>query len=204
MEMGPVNGQTSSAYSPGPAQSNNTILKECGSIDKGIEEVKGKLHRIGELQRQAIASPDASGHATVNRDLDDKHTEIMTIYRNLGLRIKAIKQQKESGSPTNKNQVGYVDRKLRNAMSEYQKLDRDYRHNLSAQMERQYRIVRPDASEQEVREAVEDTGSTQIFSQAVSINHYHNASNCLTDKSAYVKQSTRPSFSSSAGCELAT
>jgi syntaxin 1B/2/3 len=34
-------------------------------------------------------------------------------------------------------------------------------------MARQYRIVRPDATEQEVRQAVEDTSGRQIFSQAM-------------------------------------
>lgn len=91
----------------------------------------------------------------------------MTLYRSFAGRIKAIKQQKESGDPRNKPQVGLVDRKLKSAINDYQKVDRDFRHKLAAQMERQYRIVRPDASDQEVREAIEDTSNNQVFSQAV-------------------------------------
>ena len=74
---------------------------------------------------------------------------------------------KASGDPRNAPQVGRVDRKLKAAINEYQQNESEFRKKLGAQMERQYRIVRPDASEQEVREAVEDTSNNQVFSQAV-------------------------------------
>ena len=38
-------------------------------------------------------------------------------------------------------------------------------------MERQYKIVKPDASPEEVRAVVEDDNGGQIFSQAVGIDH---------------------------------
>ena len=46
-------------------------------------------------------------------------------------------------------------------------MDSTFRKKLQEQMARQYRIVRPEASEAEVREAVEDTSNQQVFSQAL-------------------------------------
>lgn len=89
------------------------------------------------------------------------------MYRSFAGRIKAIKQQPESGSPKNAPQLGKVDRKLKNAIQDYQKVDAAFRKKLQEQMARQYRIVRPEASEAEVREAVEDTSQQQVFSQAL-------------------------------------
>ena len=171
MELGPMNGQTSGSYNSAPTQ-NRQILDECRNIEGSIDSVTRRLGTVRELQDVAFNSTDSSPNSSANRNLEDFTTETMAIYRNLGARIKTIKQSKESGSPLNKNQVGLVDRKLRAAINEFQQLDTNYRKRLSEQMERQYRIVRPDASEQEVREAVSDTSNNQIFSQAVSVNSY--------------------------------
>jgi hypothetical protein len=83
--------------------------------------------------------------------------------------VKNIKQDPESGNPRNAPQVGKVDRRLKTTITRSQQLERDFRRKAQEQIERQYRIVRPDASDAEVREAVEDTSNQQVFSQAVRI-----------------------------------
>lgn len=170
MEMQPVNGQPGQQYggAPPPSRDPNAILNECSSIDQGIDSIQRNLDRLRFLQQRSLDDPDASQATATNRELDALSNETMTLYRNFAQRIKNIKQQKESGDPRNKPQVGRVDRKLKTAINEYQQVDRDFRHKLASQMERQYRIVRPDASDAEVREAVEDTSNNQVFSQAVS------------------------------------
>ena len=145
----------------------NAILNECRDIDRGIDSIQRNLERLRFLQQRAIDDPDASQGTQTNRELDSLSSDTMTLYRSFAARIRAIKQQKESGDPRNKPQVGLVDRKLKTAINEYQQVDRDFRHKLSAQMARQYRIVRPEASDQEVQEAIQDTSNTQVFSQAV-------------------------------------
>ena len=168
MEMGPMNGQTGGKYGAAPIRDPNAILNDCRDIDRNIDKIEQQLDRLRFLQQRSIDDPDASQSTGTNRELDALSADTMNSYRNLAGRIKAIKQMKESGDPRNRPQVGLVDRKLKKAINEYQQVDRDFRHKLSAQMERQYRIVRPDASDQEVREAVEDTSNNQVFSQAVS------------------------------------
>ena len=159
VEMTPMNGQ----------RDPNSILNECRDIDRGIDTIERNLERLRFLQQRSIDDTDASQNTATNRELDSLSSETMTLYRNFTQRIKIIKGLRESGDPRNKPQVGKVDRKLKKAINEYQQAETDFRHKLSAQMERQYRIVRPDASEAEVREAIEDTSNNQVFSQAVSI-----------------------------------
>ena len=145
----------------------NAILNECREIDKGIDEIKASLANLATLQNRSLIETDSSAQSQTNRQLDAISSETMGMYRNFAGRIKAIKQQRESGTPKNAPQVGKVDRKLKAAIQEYQSMDSQYRKKLQEQMARQYRIVRPDASEAEVREAVEDTSSQQVFSQAL-------------------------------------
>ena len=159
--MTPLNGQAAS-------RDPNAILNECRDIDRGIDSIEHNLERLRFLQTRAIDDPDASQGTQTNREIDSLGSETMTLYRNFGARIKAIKQQRESGEPRNKPQVGKVDRKLKNAINEYQQVETEFRKKLSEQMARQYRIVKPDATESEVRAAIEDTSNNQVFSQAVS------------------------------------
>lgn len=163
--MRPLNGQAAQ-------RDPNAILNECREIDRGIDSIERNLERLRFLQTRAIDDPDASQGTQTNRELDQLSTETMTLYRNFGARIKAIKQQRESGEPRNKPQVGKVDRKLKNAINEYQQVESEFRKKLSEQMARQYRIVKPDASEEEVRAAIEDTSNNQVFSQAVSVSPF--------------------------------
>lgn len=162
MEMTAMNGQA--------GRDANAILNECRDIDRGIDSIERNLDRLRFLQLRALDDPDASQGTQTNRELDTLSSETMTLYRNFAARIKGIKQLRESGDPRNAPQVGKVDRKLKTAINQYQQVERDFRKKLQAQMERQYRIVRPDASDAEVREACEDTSNNQVFSQAVSIS----------------------------------
>lgn len=151
----------------GRQQDPNAILNECRDIDKGIDVIERNLENIKMFQQRSLDDPDSSQQSATNRQLDAMSSETMTMYRSFAARIKTLKQQPESGSPKNAPQLGKVDRKLKAAINQYQNVESDYRKKLQTQMARQYRIVRPEASEAEVREAVEDTSSQQVFSQAL-------------------------------------
>lgn len=151
----------------GRQQDPNAILNECREIDKGIETIERYLENLKMLQKRALDDPDASEASAANRELDALSTDTMALYRNFVGRIKTIKSQPDSGSSKNAPQVGRVDRKLKAVINQYQNVESDFRKKLQAQMARQYRIVRPDATEAEVREAVEDTSNQQVFSQAL-------------------------------------
>lgn len=161
-----MNGQTG-AYGARPSRDPNAILNECRDIDRGIDSIQRNLNLLHDLHLRVVNETDTSQGTQTNREIDSLSSETMTLYRSFAARIKTIKSQKESGDPRNKPQVGLVDRKLKTAINEYQNVEKEYRQKLSAQMERQYRIVRPDASDQEIREAVQDTSNNQVFSQAV-------------------------------------
>lgn len=145
-----------------------SVLNETKELDRGIDAIEANLDRLRGLQSRYLNDTDASSNSPIRRELDSMSAETMTLYRSFVGRIRNIKSNPESGSPMNAPQVGKVDRRLKKAIEQYQQVDREFRRNLTAQMERQYRIVRPDATDAEVREAVEDTDNQQVFSQAVS------------------------------------
>ncbi|OBT53808.1 hypothetical protein VE04_04806 [Pseudogymnoascus sp. 24MN13] len=142
----------------------NAILNECREIDKGIDSIERNLETIRMLQQRALDDTDSSQQSPTNSQLDSMSSETMTMYRSYAARIKTLKQQPESGSPKNAPQLGKVDRKLKVAINQYQNVESDFRKKLQAQMARQYRIVRPDASDTAVRKAVEDPNQQALSS----------------------------------------
>jgi len=87
-------------------------------------------------------------------------------YQGLVNQVRRLKSDPASGNPRNAPQVGKVDRRLRGVINRFQQQDAQYRRELQERFQREYRIVRPDASDAEVREAMEDD-NTQVFSQAL-------------------------------------
>ncbi|KAL2439019.1 hypothetical protein ABEF95_015522 [Exophiala dermatitidis] len=145
----------------------NRILNECRAVDQAIDEIEADLQRLRGLQSRYLADTNTSAQSPLRIEVDRTGENIMTKYRGLVSRVKNIKQQPESGNPRNAPQVGKVDRRLKTAINQYQQVEREFRKASQEQMARQYRIVRPDASDAEVREAVEDPNNQQIFSSAL-------------------------------------
>jgi syntaxin 1B/2/3 len=150
------------------AQSDpNAILNECRDIDRGIDTVEQNLEQLRMIQQRTLDDADSSGSSAANRQLDSLSADTMSLYRELTERVRTIKSNPEANSAKNNPHVTRIDRRLKAAITQYQQVESQFRKRTQDQMARQYRIVRPDASEQEIQAAVEDTTGGQVFSQAM-------------------------------------
>jgi syntaxin 1B/2/3 len=155
-QEGDVEGQ----YGAAPAAGTDNILDECSAIDYAITDLESRLQAFKSLQARIL-----SDRAQV-QELDNASADILGAYRNLAARMKKIKSKPESGSPRNAPQVGRIDRRLKSSLTEFQRIESEFRAQMREQQARQYRIVNPAATEDEVREAVDDP-SVQVFQQAL-------------------------------------
>jgi syntaxin 1B/2/3 len=142
----------------------NAILNDCREVDRSLDQLSQQLDTLERAFKQVIARPDQP-----SSEVTGLSSQVMTGYRALVSRVKNIKSKPESGSPRNAPQVGRVDRRLKQTINRYQTMEAEFRRDSQAAAERQYRIVKPDATEAEVREACADP-DTPIFQQAVSVH----------------------------------
>ncbi|OLN86782.1 Protein transport protein SSO2 [Colletotrichum chlorophyti] len=160
--------QNAGGFGQSSAADPNAILNECRSIDQGIDQIESNLNQLRMLQERTLTDADSSANSATVRQLDALSSETMTMYRSLTDRVRQVKSTPEGQTPKNSPQVGRVDRRLKGAIQQYQQVESAFRKRTQEQMARQYRIVRPDADESEVRAAVEDAGAgAQIFQTAV-------------------------------------
>ncbi|KAF5021390.1 hypothetical protein F66182_6579 [Fusarium sp. NRRL 66182] len=163
VEMAPLAHNASSFGQGDP----NAILNECRDIDRGIDTVEQNLEQLRMIQQRTLDDADSSGSSAANRQLDALSADTMSLYRELTERVRTVKSNPESQSAKNNPHVTRIDRRLKAAITQYQQVESQFRKRTQDQMARQYRIVRPDATEQEIQAAVEDTSGGQVFSQAM-------------------------------------
>ncbi|UKZ49395.1 hypothetical protein TrVGV298_003642 [Trichoderma virens] len=145
----------------------NAIRNECRDISNTVRQVETNLEQIKVLQSRVLSDVDSSSSSQSNRQLDALTTETMATYRALADRVRQVKSKPEGRSATNSGHVDRVDREVKAVITKYQTVESEFQAAVKQQMGRQYRIVRPEATEEEVQAAVNDTGNGQIFSQAL-------------------------------------
>jgi syntaxin 1B/2/3 len=158
----PAGGYEGNGYgNQGGGNAGGNLLNQCRDIDQAIDDLGRRLQDLQGLHSRVL------NDRASNDDVDRMNSEVMSSYRNLGERLKKIKSNPESGNPTNAPQVGRVDRKLKKAINDFQRVESDFRRQMQDQQMRQYRVVNPTASEEEARHVVEDLRGG-VFEQAVS------------------------------------
>lgn len=161
----PNGGQFGGQYS----DPNQDILNKCEVISKEIDAVKIStepnkvdVRLIKQLQLSLLNNPNPSAPTM---QLDDASKKIMESYQGLAQKIKSLASMPDAGNFS--KHIFRVRKKLKEDIREYRMLDAEFRKKLQEQMARQYRIVRPNATDAEVTEAIEDTSQQQVFSQAL-------------------------------------
>lgn len=177
MEMSsiPQNGgyQATSAQQQDP----NYMINECRNIMDEINNLKAKLETLQTAQTRSLSDPNNNA---AKSQLESLNATVTTEYKSLMNRLKFLKSRPDSGRPINSKQIGLAERTLKDAWQSFQSLEADYRRKIREQIERQYRITRPDATDEEVRQATDDP-NVQIFSQALmSSNRCVSATVCLS------------------------
>ncbi|KAK2733661.1 Plasma membrane t-SNARE, secretory vesicle fusion [Myotisia sp. PD_48] len=145
----------------------NAILNQCREIDRGIESVRQYVEQIKSLYQRLLSDVDPARESALREQVEGLAENTKKLYRDLVDRVKRIKKMPEAGHERNINQIGRIDRNLKAAITDYQRVQSDFRKESETQMARQYRIVRPDATDEEVRDAVNQSSNQQIFSQAL-------------------------------------
>ena len=144
----------------------NFILNECRAVERAVDELEQRDLEQLKAERQRYLNDFQQDNAAQVKKMEDLWTRIHATYQTLIRRMGVIKGMEASGEPRNSPSVGKADRRIKTSLNRAQQIEREHREKAREQFERQYRIVRPDASAAEVREA-EESSDQQVFSSAL-------------------------------------
>ncbi len=162
-------------YSPAPAQgggpavlSQSEFLQRVSAIRQDIQGLTVSIQNITTLHQQALASSDNAARQA----LDDQVAA--TQLKNTAIRgqIQQLKADTErTTGPTfglKKRQFESLNGDFKETIQRFLQEEQQYKQRCREQIARQYRIVNPDATEEDVQQAVDaDWGDEGIFQTAV-------------------------------------
>ena len=165
-----------STYSqPGAPVSHSTTLTQQNFLERvdfaksEIRSLSTNIHDIAALHQRALSSPDNRTSSDLENLVSQtqlKNTQIRDQIK--FLELDAVKTE-DGTKGVKTRQAKQLKSDFEKALKDYQGEEVQYRARYREQIARQYRIVNPEASEQEVSEASEmDWGSEGVFQTAVS------------------------------------
>lgn len=164
-EMGNMNAGAQ-APAAGAGGSLQDFYAEVDDIRNAIDTINANIQRIETLHGRALTDIDEGNMQQTERQLEAVSAETSQLNNSTANRIKILKS-KAGSDPSKAPQATTLDRNFKTALRKYQMVEKTYADRTREQMARQFRIVRPDATEEEVQQACEDGSGQQIFSQEV-------------------------------------
>ncbi|KAI0273696.1 t-SNARE [Gloeopeniophorella convolvens] len=165
-----TNGNGASAQ---PVDGMTGFYNQISSIQDELRRFDANVSRISDLHSRTLGNMDDALSQQNAAALD----ELVAETRSLGNQIKSQIQDldKEPVPPgqdarIRKNQTSLVRSKFIEALQNYQQVEQQYRTRYRQRVERQFKIVKPDATPDEVAAVVQsDQGAGgQVFAQALT------------------------------------
>lgn len=149
--------------------SNQAFLTRVDAVKTEINNLTQQIASIASIHQRVFSSPDSNASA----QLESVTTQTQVLNERIKDEIRALEvDAKRSGSNATKDtQVRSLKNSFKQQLESFKKEELEYGSKYRDQIKRQYKIVNPDATEEEVQEAADaDWGNEGVFQTAVS---YH-------------------------------
>ncbi|GAA5914303.1 uncharacterized protein JCM6883_001806 [Sporobolomyces salmoneus] len=160
---------------PQPGGDLSPFFAEVESIQDEIKQLQGNITNVSDLHSRRLASTgDDHLQAQTAAQLTQLTNSTSGLTNSIRNRITKLNDQNKrsvQGDPnfnTRKLQIANLQNSFKRALEEYNLVEKRSRDKYRQRMERQIKIVKPDATQEEIKAAYDDSqGGAQIFSQAL-------------------------------------
>jgi len=171
-EMSEVKDNTTNFSPGGGGDAGDTMAAfyaEISSLQDTLKTFNANVARIDESHSRSLNNTDDVAGQRNAAQLAELVEETSTLSATLKRRVQALERQPGGGrdGQTRKQQTAFIKSKFVDAIQNYQQVEQQYRQKYKQRMERQFKIVKPDATPEEIRAVVNDDSGGQIFSQAL-------------------------------------
>ncbi|CAD6574833.1 MAG: Plasma membrane t-SNARE, secretory vesicle fusion [Cyphobasidiales sp. Tagirdzhanova-0007] len=176
--VAPGNGYANAEPSLGPGSSMQQFFAEIENIGQSLQVLKNNILQINTLHTTVLNSAtNEARQESAQQELEALTINTSRLTNSIKLRIKnlselndslPIVQGKEGENNTRRMQVAVQKKKFMDLIQEYREVEAKSREKYRGRMERQYKIVKPDATQEEIRYAMDTDQGSQVFSQALT------------------------------------
>eukprot|EP01117_Protostelium_nocturnum_P005167 TRINITY_DN1879_c0_g1_i1.p1 TRINITY_DN1879_c0_g1~~TRINITY_DN1879_c0_g1_i1.p1 ORF type:complete len:315 (+),score=117.46 TRINITY_DN1879_c0_g1_i1:166-1110(+) len=161
------------------------FFEEVTSIKTGMTQIRKNIRQIEEVSSESLMSvgndPGTSGNGQLEQLIESTNVEAGDVRNKLkemdveNKKMGAKKKNDELAQHRIRTNVhSTLTKKFLDLMQEYQEVQTKYKNKYKERVERQYKIVKPDATQAEIDEALE-SGNTQVFADKILDKQRHTA-----------------------------
>ncbi|KAF4125685.1 syntaxin 1B/2/3 [Geosmithia morbida] len=156
------------------------FLDRVGSLRSDIKSLTTDVDYIGQLHQRSLSSTDGQARDELEQYVSQTQIRNTAIKDGIKGLEKDLARTTDVSRNTKNTQLQSLRTFFKSELDKYQSIERDYQNRYREQIARQYRIVNPEASEEEVNEAANvDWGNEGVFQAALRTNRTGHASSVL-------------------------
>lgn len=147
--------------------SNQDFLARVDGVKSEIRQLTANIGEVGSIHQRILSNPDNAASA----QLENLVAQTQVLNTRIKDQIKQLETDaaKSGRNQTKDSQIRTLKSNFKSQLEDYQREEQTYRTRYREQIARQYRIVNPEASDMEVREAADaNWGDEGVFQTAVS------------------------------------
>lgn len=165
--------------------SSNTHLNfydEVDGVKRELVQYEDNIERIEGLQRRSLAESREAEMESLQRQIDQVRSSSRGMAEEIKVRIKTLESQ-SFHDDSKYAQSANLKQQFMTLIQKYQATEAAFRQRYRDVAARQYRIVDPQANEQQVQQYLDEDqyGGNQVFSQALQSNRRGEARAALTE-----------------------
>ncbi|KAJ2451514.1 hypothetical protein EV183_003548 [Coemansia sp. RSA 2336] len=169
-QSGSTMGSVGSAGSGSDTEKYFTILN---GIEEDVDAANDDVDDLGVIHETLLSTADGTRSEAIARQRDQKTAQINNHIVRLRGELNAVEQMNRntalnpSEEATRRSRHAVLARKLMDVLDKYRRLERESQRQYRQRMEKHIRIVMPDATDDEVREAVGNQAARSVFAMDV-------------------------------------
>ncbi|KAI3625205.1 hypothetical protein CBS9595_000566 [Malassezia furfur] len=162
-----------------PDGNSGSFFSEISGIQEAIRQIDQNINRISELHSRSLNNVGEASQLEAESQLTALAQETSSLTNAVKNRIKALEAEAvkiPASGPAPEGidrnvrltQIGAAKNRFKETILRYQEVEKAYRTKYRQRTERQLRIVKPDATQEEIQGALDgSSGGQQIFAQAL-------------------------------------
>lgn len=153
------------------ALSQQEFLGRITNLRADIDTLTSDIKYIAQLHQRTLGSTDGQANQQLEQYVSQTQIRNTAIKDGIKGLERDLANTQDSSRNIKKTQLDSLKSSFKAKLDEYKGIEHEYEHRYRDQIARQYRIVNPDASEDEVQQAsTADWGNEGVFQTAVCPN----------------------------------
>ncbi|KAJ1947603.1 hypothetical protein FBU59_001862 [Linderina macrospora] len=138
-----------------------------------IEDVNQRIQQIAHLHDQALEATSEAKHRQISQDRDQLVTDTNSLVSEIKQNLDVLQRTFDDPALSKSQRVARaaqhqaVAKNFSELLQRYRQMESQYSNRNKQRLERQYRIARPDATDEEIAAAIESDQAGQVFAQSV-------------------------------------